>query len=57
MRRDMFVRCPECGEDHYTDDKNLQVTDCHEGDMGQDVLTYTCPTTGKETESTVYRRR
>lgn len=57
MRRDMFVRCPSCGNDHYTDEKGMKVTDCHEGDQGQDVITYTCPTTGKETEATVYHRR
>jgi hypothetical protein len=57
MRHEMFVRCPSCGNDHYTDEKNLGVTDCHEGDMGQDVVTYTCPNTGVEVEATVYRRR
>jgi hypothetical protein len=57
MRHDMFVRCPECKEDHYTDEKGMTVTDCCEGDQGQDVITYVCPVTKQETQATVYRRR
>lgn len=54
----MYVICPAWGERHYTDDATpLDVLDCHEGDQGQDVITYKCPVTGKEVDATVYRSR
>ena len=55
-QRQMYVRCPVCGEEHATE-QHLEVLDCHEGDQGQDVLVYICPRTGKQTESTVFRGR
>ena len=50
----MFVHCPSCNEKH-TDTTKLDVVGIHEGDRGQDVLEYVCPTTKEETEATVYR--
>jgi ribosomal protein L32 len=52
----MYVKCKECGEEHRPNE--VEVTDCEEDfATGGDLLTYTCPVTGKETKSLVYRQR
>lgn len=50
-----FVICPACGEQHDTDD--VKFIDISEGDRGQDVMTFECPTTKEEVSSNVYRGR
>lgn len=49
----MFVICKECGERHDT--YQVESLDISEGDRGQDVLTFVCPTTKNETTSNVYQ--
>ena len=52
----MYVKCPECGEEHES--KDVEVTDVEEDFVtGGDKVTYTCPITGNETKSLVYRQR
>ncbi len=53
----MYVICPACRERHDTDNMPLHVVDIREGEQGQDVITYKCPTTGKKVGATVYRGR
>ena len=52
---DMYVMCRECGEQHNSEE--VIGTNIEEGSQGEDVLTFVCPETGKETKSIVYRRR
>lgn len=49
----MFVRCPECGNDHIAD--AVEFLSIEEGSMGRDLLHYVCPNTGNATSSSVYR--
>ncbi len=48
----MFVKCKECGEEHYTGE--LLVENIEEDICGRDVLTFVCPETGHTTTSLVY---
>jgi uncharacterized Zn finger protein len=50
----MFVKCEECGEDHYSDE--VVTENIEEDIMGRDVLTFVCPNTGNTTKSLVYVR-
>ena len=49
----MFIYCMSCGEIHTTED--LEVLNCEEGPMGEDVITYICPETKEETKAVVRR--
>ena len=48
----MFVKCKECGEEHYTGE--LLVENIEEDVYGRDVLTFVCPETGHTTTSLIY---
>lgn len=52
---EMYVRCPECGEEH--DSAVVETTNIEEDELGRDVLSFICPVTGKEAKSWVYIRR
>ena len=51
----MFVQCRECGERHSSEE--VEGVNIEEGPNGEDILTFVCPETGKETKSIVYRTR
>lgn len=51
----MFVVCPECGEQHSTDD--IDATDIESTFEGWDRITYVCPVTGVETRAVVRVKR
>ena len=52
----MFVKCEECGEEHWTFSDEVVTENIEEDIMGRDVLTFVCPKTGNTTKSLVYVR-
>jgi len=48
-----FVTCKECGQRHDTE--SVEFLNIEEDQYGYDLMTFTCPVTGKATKSIVFR--
>ena len=48
-----FVICDECGDEH--DAEEVQFLNIEEDMQGRDVVFFTCPNTGGEAKSLVYK--
>ena len=49
-----YVKCSECGEEHWADSGEVEALNVEEDYMGRDVLTFVCPKTGNTTSSLIY---
>ena len=49
-----IVKCPECGENHFTDE--VEFLNVEEDFHGRDVMHYICPVTDTNTKSLVYKK-
>lgn len=49
--RELFVHCPECGEEHFIGD--METLDIEESPEGWDMLSFVCPDTGKTTKALI----
>ena len=51
----MFVKCKECGEEHFLGKLLVEKIESNEEDAeGREVLTFVCPETGHTTTSLIY---
>ena len=53
MNERFIVKCPECGQEHETEE--VKFLNVEEDIQGRDVFYYVCPVTEKETKSLVYK--
>lgn len=55
MRFEYTVKCPQCGEEHLTEE--VEFLNVEEDMEGRDVFYYVCPVTKEKTQSLVYTKR